>query len=223
MSRLAWTLLLGLALAGCSQKYTLLRGTAYRNPPKQRLRVLVLDFGSVGKDAGGDEQRMAREAQGWFESQLALDFVDSSTEAMQTPDAPAPRQERTKTRNPFVLVDRAQAMREIRESGIDLAKPLDRNGLLAIGKLDVTDLVLVGSVGMSELPRLDLVSGQTGNVVLGASLTVPVVRMGIVVADTESGAVLLDARKQRRYREDSDPIATMAQEAMGEILWTSFF
>ena len=95
--------------------------------------------------------------------------------------------------------------------------------LLRLGKLDVTDLVLVGSVGLATLPRLDLMSGETNRVVLGASPTVPVARMGIIIADTRTGAVLLETRKQRRYRENSDPIPVMAREAMGEILWTSFF
>jgi hypothetical protein len=213
----------GLVLLGCSQKYTILKGTSYCNPPKERLRILVVGFKNIDRDGGATSQQMVRQAQEWFETELAQEYVDSSTDVVQSPDAAAPAVERRKARNPFVAVEREQALQRIKAAGIDLERPLDAGGLKALGKLGVTDLVLVGSVGLARLPRLDLVSGETTRVVFGASLTVPVARMGIIVADTKTGSVLLETRKQRRYLENSDPIPVMAQEAMGEILWTGFF
>ena len=210
-------------MLGCNQKYTILKGTTYPNPPQQRIKILVIDFKGLQEGDGSPSPQMARQAEQWFQRELASEYVDASTEGAQTPDAPTPTYERRLARNPFIAVDREPALQRIKAAGIDLRKPLEPSTLVAVGKLDVTDLVLLGSVGMAKLPRLDMATGATNTVVLGATATVTVARMGIMVADTRTGEILLDIRKQRRYRQGSDPVTAMAREAVGEILWTSFF
>ena len=223
MKSSAWVLSLTVYLLGCSQKYTILRGTSYPNPPEQRIRILVMDFRTIDKEHASVSRHMARQAQEWFQRELSSEYVDASTEDVQSPDAAAPTQERRKAKNAFIAVDPEAALQRMKAAGIDLRTSLEPSDLVAVGKLDVTDLVLLGSVGLASLPRLDLMTGTANTLVLGTSPTVPVARMGIIVADTRTGEVLLETRKQCRYREDSDPIAVMAREAMGEILWTSFF
>ena len=224
MRRCCWILVIGLVLIGCNQKYTILRDTSYRNPPEERIRILIMDFKNIDKKPSRTSEQMVEQAQKWFESEFALDYVESSIDAVQSPDAASPTSEQRKTKNPFIAVDRKEAFEKIKAAGTDLEKGLDVGDLIAIGKLDITDLVLMGSVGMAQLPRLDLMSPEVANkVVFGANRTVTVVRMGIIVADAKTGKVLLETRKQRRYHADADAITVMAREATGEILWTSFF
>jgi hypothetical protein len=218
-------ILLLLAITGCVQRYDILRNTSYPNPPTERLKLLVMPMNPIREFRNTISVEFLEALQDNFQRELEREYVQVEVEGPYTPDMRTTKSARLdREKNPFIAIDRSEALEKIRSSKIDLRKKLSPEEFKSIGKACGTDFLLFGLAKRTWIMALNSPNPDFFN----ATRTVPVIQLYVLLMETSTGTVIFETKVQVVDRPEgdetstADPIARLTRDVLGKMLWTSF-